>query len=253
MKESIYIIPVMDALKDPGECPFCAMYAGLENSTINSLMGPSVAYMEDYVREATDEQGFCPGHYDRLAKSKNPLGLALVLHTHFVEINKQLNWLYQKQSGRKKGLLNKTKGDTPLAEYLQKLENTCYICNLMEKSYGKYLDTFFGLFSEEEEARDLLKSSKGVCLPHLSEIMDLAPKKLKDANLKLFYDMVFMVQRFQMEKIEADLDWFVKKFDYRNQKEPWKDSKDATDRAILRLYGIKSNMVVKEGRCGEGK
>jgi len=66
IKETIYTIPVMEALENPGECAFCAMYNGLEKNTIHSLVGPSVAYMEDHVRLATNKLGFCPTHLDKM-------------------------------------------------------------------------------------------------------------------------------------------------------------------------------------------
>ena len=35
-----------------------------------------------------------------------------------------------------------------------------------------------------------------------------------------------------MEKLNGDVSWFCKKFDYRYDEEPWYDSKDAVERAI---------------------
>ena len=34
------------------------------------------------------------------------------------------------------------------------------------------------------------------------------------------------------DKLSGDVSWFCKKFDYRYDKEPWYDSKDAVERAI---------------------
>jgi esterase/lipase superfamily enzyme len=35
-----------------------------------------------------------------------------------------------------------------------------------------------------------------------------------------------------METLTEDVSWFCKKFDYRYDKEPWKNSKDSVERAI---------------------
>ena len=35
-----------------------------------------------------------------------------------------------------------------------------------------------------------------------------------------------------LDTLRGDIDWFCKKFDYRYDKEPWYDSKDAVERAI---------------------
>ena len=228
MKETIYTIPVMEALEAPGACPFCAMYAALEHNAINFLMGPSVAYMEDDVRMETNVAGFCAAHYDKLYESRNRLGLTLMLHTHFAEINRRLETLYREQPKKKN-----------MAKYLDGLKASCYVCDMIAKSYTRYLDTFFQLFAKEEMAREKLRQSNGCCLPHLGEITSIAPKKLGGANLQMFYEIMFNLQRQQMAKIEADLDWFVKKFDYRNHDAPWGDSKDAAERAIQRLASAK--------------
>ena len=41
-----------------------------------------------------------------------------------------------------------------------------------------------------------------------------------------------------MERVNGDLDWFIKKFDYRFQNEPWKNSKDAIQRSILKTNSL---------------
>lgn len=239
MKETIYTIPVMEALENSGACPFCAMYSALEQNAINFLMGPSVAYMEDDVRMETNTVGFCAAHYDRLYETRNRLGLKLMLHTHFTEINKRLEKLYKEQPKKKN-----------MSKYLSELASSCYVCDMIAKSYARYLDTFFQLFTKEEAARKLLQQSNGCCLPHLSEVVGLAPKKLGGTNLQMFYEIIFEIQKQQMTKIEADLDWFVKKFDYRNHDAPWGDSKDAADRAIERLTSSKP-AAAKEGERNE--
>jgi len=241
MKETIYTIPVMEALENPGACLFCAMQAALEQNAINFLMGPSVAYMEDDVRMATNDTGFCGAHYQKLYETRNRLGLVLMLHTHFMEINRRLEKLYHDPPKKKN-----------LPKYLEEVNKACYVCDMIEKSYTRYLDTFFQLFVKEETVREKLRQSRGVCLPHLSEAISYAPKKLGGANLELFCETLYTVQRAQMAKIEADLDWFVKKFDYRYHDEPWKDSKDAAERAIERLASDKPIPRPVAAKGGDG-
>ena len=38
-----------------------------------------------------------------------------------------------------------------------------------------------------------------------------------------------------LKRINEDVNWFTKKFDYRYQNEPWKNSKDAPKRAMEKL------------------
>ncbi|MGN0395989.1 MAG: DUF6062 family protein [Coprococcus sp.] len=37
-----------------------------------------------------------------------------------------------------------------------------------------------------------------------------------------------------MERINDDISWFIDKFDYRYKNEPWKNSKDAIPRGIIK-------------------
>ena len=40
-----------------------------------------------------------------------------------------------------------------------------------------------------------------------------------------------------LKRVDADLDWFIDKFDYRYKDEPWKNSKDAIERTIIKVNG----------------
>lgn len=37
-----------------------------------------------------------------------------------------------------------------------------------------------------------------------------------------------------MERVNGDIGWFIDKFDYRFKNEPWKNSKDALPRGIIK-------------------
>ena len=41
-----------------------------------------------------------------------------------------------------------------------------------------------------------------------------------------------------MERVQGDVDWFVDKFDYRFKDEPWKNSKDALPRCLIKTNSI---------------
>lgn len=40
-----------------------------------------------------------------------------------------------------------------------------------------------------------------------------------------------------MKRVEDELEWFTLKFDYRYQDQPWKNSRDALPRTILKVNG----------------
>ena len=58
MKEKLYTIEVMDALKAADECPCCYLERKMEQDTIAFVLGAS--YMEDDIRAETDRD-FCRG------------------------------------------------------------------------------------------------------------------------------------------------------------------------------------------------
>ena len=57
MKETIYTIPINDALEKECFCPLCEMYKDLEESEVRYAVGP--AMMEPDFRELTNKKGFC--------------------------------------------------------------------------------------------------------------------------------------------------------------------------------------------------
>ena len=93
MKEQLYTIPVNDAFAKDCECPICEMYKELEKNAVEFTMGPS--YMEDDIREVTDKIGFCTEHVKKLLKMENKLGISLILHSHMVKTNKDIEKLSQ--------------------------------------------------------------------------------------------------------------------------------------------------------------
>ena len=56
MRENIATIPLIDAFKADGECPFCHLEREAEQHAISFILGS--AYMEDDIREKTDTTGF---------------------------------------------------------------------------------------------------------------------------------------------------------------------------------------------------
>jgi hypothetical protein len=49
------------------------------------------------------------------------------------------------------------------------------------------------------------------------------------------------MQITNMSRIQEDVNWFTKKFDYRYNDSPWKTSKDAIVRSIQKLSGFIKN------------
>lgn len=245
MKENIYTIPVLDGFKDNHECPFCSMKNKLERDTINFVLGPS--YMEDDVRTETNKYGFCKEHIEKLYKEKNRLGLALMLHTHMMKTREEMEKLLEahrpnSNSGLKKFFAKGSEGGTnPFHTFMEEKINGCYVCNRVNSIFDRYIDTFFFLLKKDPSMWEHLRASKGFCFEHFYQIYSIASQHLNQKQLDEFMDTIIDIQMSNLKRIEDDLEWFTVKFDHRFKDEPWKNSKDAIPRAM-----IKTNSIINE-------
>ncbi len=238
MAEQLYTIPVNDAFDADCECPLCAMYKELETNAVDYTMGPS--YMEDDNRAMTDKLGFCSHHIRILYGEKNRLGLALMLKTHTDKTIKELKTLSENKTLPSNGLFKKAPPSS-VVEYINNLEKSCFICERIERTFDRYVDTIFHLWKKEVSFRDKLKNSKGFCTYHYGVLYDTASAKLKKEEFSSFLDVINKVYFDNMERVNGDISWFIDKFDYRYKNEPWKNSKDALPRGI-----IKTNHTILE-------
>ena len=241
MKEEIYTIPVMDGLNAGSECPFCSMQKTLEDKTIAYVLSP--AYMEEDVRGETNAQGFCREHIRRLYLEGNSLGMGLMLHSQLKHQHDELDKLIASldPSGRssKKIFARKETGDSsPAGSYRQNYISSCYVCGRIHATFGRYLEAFFMLYKKDPSVKQKLLEGKGFCFDHFLQLYDTAGKHLKGDVLADFRSMIVRLMDENLKRVEDDLEWFTQKFDYRYAKEPWKNSKDALPRTILKLRSL---------------
>ena len=243
MKEKLYTLEVMDALKSGDECPCCYLERKMEQDTIQFVLGAS--YMEDDIRALTDQAGFCRHHTKMMFDYGNSLGNAWILKTRMEFIRKK----YQAQdktkpgsgkSGLKIRFLGKksgTSGDNSAYGWMKDSEQTCYVCQKFEETYGRILRTFFYLLENEPEFLQQLKNSKGFCLPHFADLYEACSEQLHGTNREQILKALDQLMGENLDRIQEDIDWFIDKFDYRNQNADWKNSKDAVQRTMQKLVG----------------
>ena len=232
MKEQLYTIPVNDAFAVDCECPVCSMYDSLEKDAIEFTMGPS--YMEDDIRMETNKIGFCTHHVKQLYKHQNRLGLALILHTHMQRTNRDLEDLLSSDKPVKKGLFaKKTENASPVTEYIENLNHSCYICNRIDRIFASY-----HCYEHDEEFRRKFAASKGFCTKHFGMLYEGAPSSLSGKRLPEFIKTLNEVYLTNMKRVTDDLEWFTDKFDYRNEDKPWKNSKDALPRSMNKTNSV---------------
>ncbi len=253
MKEKIYTIPVTEAFQQDCECPLCLMEEKLEEEALEYTLGASM--MEPDSRIETNKNGFCQKHFTKLNNlQKNRLSLALIIDTHLIEQNARLSKAYENNSSLiakecdlslGDGLVNKLKRKktatqeflAEIVQVLDELEHSCTICNKINFTMDKFIDVILYLYFKEPEFFRLFNSKKGVCIKHLKLLLLGCQKYLDTKNQAIFIRNLMSQQVTNMQRIQEDVNWFTKKFDYRFKDEPWKNSKDAIQRSIKKLVG----------------
>ena len=225
--EQIYTIPVNEAFDASAAdsscgCPMCALYRKLEENELELILGASM--MEPDVRIKTNEQGFCRTHYDMMFTRKNRLGMALTLESHLAELSGDLS----------KGLIGTVIGrpDQKPAKRIAALEKSCYVCGRIEFHFQHMAETVILLFGTDENFVEKMKKQPYFCLPHYRLLLEKASARLGKKTLADFANVTERVVKGYMETLSEDVSWFCKKFDYRYENEPWKNSKDSVERAI---------------------
>ena len=234
MAEKLYTIPVNDAFDKNSECPICSMYKKLEDDSISFMMGPS--YMEDDIRMETDKLGFCKNHMQMLAVQKNRLGLALILKTHLDRQYKEAEEL-GKKAMRAPSFLKK-KEEEPLVSWSKEKTQDCYICNRIAITFPHYIDTTLKLYKKDPEFRGKYKSCKGFCQEHLGLLLEEGQRVLGEKDYPEFKETTVKLYLDNIRRLSEDLDWFADKFDYLHRNDPWKNSRDAIERAVVKTNGL---------------
>ncbi len=254
MKEKIYTIPVTDAFRTECECPICVLEKKLEDEYIDYILGPSL--MEPDGRMETNENGFCRRHFEMLYNTQtNRLGLGLIIATHLQEQNRKLKKSYESkselirldsQASLVKNLSNKisskkTETEKFLDELISELtahEGKCTICGKLDHTMDRYMDVVLYLWFKEDDFRELFSSKKGFCMKHFRLLLESAKKYLGAKEIAIFMEPLIKMQTENMERIQQEVDWFTKKFDYRYNDAPWGNSKDALLRSIQKISGF---------------
>lgn len=226
MKEHIYTIPVTEAFEEhKSHCPFCALRDKLEKDELEIILGASM--MEPEIRQETNRKGFCSRHYAKMFGMKNRLQLALMLESHLESLKKEIKTgnIFSRDIGAKS------------VERIEKLENSCYVCDRIEDKISKMFTTAAYLYSEEKEFRNHFSQVRCLCLPHYREYLLAAKRVLgKDEYADLVKAANEKVTAY-LESLKDDVSLFCKKFDYRFDSLPWGESKDSVERSLKFLNG----------------
>ena len=248
MKYHIDTIPIWDAAKLDGECLLCALERRTELGEAERYLGASV--MEPDVRIRVNERGFCRKHHGMLFTMSNRLGHALMLESHMIENRRRLEKSWQTMEKTGEQLKNASLGERlngkakaakeailQEARKIQEMAGTCVMCDTIQENMKRYLHTFFHLYQHDSEFRRRFLEGKGLCIPHLGQLMEVATEELGTKELGEFIQAMAQSEKKNLDRIQEDISWFIKKFDYRFENEGWKNSKDAVERTVNKTRG----------------
>ena len=248
MKYHLDTIPVWDAVKKDGECPLCALERRTELGEAERYLGASV--MEPDIRVTVNRSGFCTDHHRMLFSMSNRLGHALMLESHTIETRERMSRVFAEliTTGKalsEAGLGDRISGKTKTASETVSRQakavcdvvSSCVMCDSIQENMQRYLHTFFHLYKNDSEFRSRIKNSKGFCLKHFASLLETAPAELSPRELGNFISEMADLEEKNLERIQEDISWFIKKFDYRYDREDWKNSRDAVERTVNKLRG----------------
>lgn len=248
MRYHIDTIPVWDALKLEGECLLCALERKTELGEAERYLGASV--MEPDTRVQVNDKGFCRRHHAMLFGMSNRLGHALMLESHMIETRARAEKIWKKldsAAGTLKGiglggrLSGKAKGPEGAVQdcirELDTMTDSCLMCETIEENMQRYLHTFLHLYQNDSDFRSRFGKSKGLCLPHTARLLEAAQAEMAPKEQGELISVITRLQKENMDRMQEDISWFIKKFDYRYDKESWGNSKDAVERTVNQLRG----------------
>ncbi len=243
MKQHIDTAPIWESYRQDCECPLCLLQAKVEASNVDYFLGESV--MEPSQRIEVNRKGFCAEHFKLMYTAGNRLGLALMTHTYMKETIKALKDNAERareaaadEAGKpifKRLGAQRGAGLADAAGEIRQAERSCLLCERIRENMERYMYTVLYMYKHEPEFPGLFAQSKGMCLSHYAQALEMAPKHLSGENLRRFVDTLTDIEMKSFDRLEGEIEWFTNKFDYRNQDKPWGNSRDAVKRSINKL------------------
>jgi hypothetical protein len=216
LRETIYTIPLTDALTE-GRCPFCYLHRRTEEQLLHLYLEGGV--MEPDWRGRLLEKGLCGPHLERLFQGSPQLGMAILAKSLVDQADETL------------AANGKRRRPEPH-------QDTCLACDDLEAAFHHYAESFLLTYRKETDFRERVRQS-AFCLPHLWQLIrHMAQKPWRDGELE---KELIHTARTYLGTVQTDLNWFIQKFDYRFDQEPWNGAEDALERALRLLGGPDGN------------
>ena len=255
MKYQLETSPVWDVYREGvecppegGKCPLCVLHARAERHYVEFFLGNSVMVPE--MRAQVNKTGFCPHHTSLLLEGDNRLGLALMTHTHLLELTEKLRKLHGGLKKRAERILSSTgplfsrkragslvKELESAAAFAEKQQGECLICSRLESTAKRHAYTILYLWERDEAYQRELRGSKGFCLPHLGFVGRMAAEVFSARKLSRWLLEIIPLEEKNLEELAGGVHGFTQRFDYQRGEESGKSHKNALPRALQMMTG----------------
>lgn len=233
MRCHIDTIPVWDAFRGGAACPLCFYRVKTEALLVERALGASV--MEPESRIKANQKGFCALHQGMLYRLENRLGHALLLQSHLAEIEKKVRALFDAEEKKPRpSLFAKKRGEESAFDSLQ---NSCLLCEQLGDSMQRFTYALLHLYQTDAAFRTLYQDARGLCLKDVGPLLSMARAEMKGDAYAPFFAATRALALRALDRSRDDIDFFTRKFDYRNADLPWGDKRDAVERAANFLRG----------------
>lgn len=137
--------------------------------------------------------------------------------------------------GKKKSVAGKTIDE--LLNKLAELKETCAVCRKIDDNMDRLVDNTLYLYRKEPQFKKKFNESKGFCLRHVEGLLAKAKEVFSPVMQAEFITELLPLELTELKRINEEVNYFTKMFDYRNSEADWKNSKDAIPRSIEKLTG----------------
>ncbi|MBK1812089.1 hypothetical protein JHL18_15810 [Clostridium sp. YIM B02505] len=219
------------------ECPFCVLEKCYEEQLMHSILGERIMDV-DFYPKIGNEHNFCENHIEKLNRGSDKLGLAIMLDKI---INEEKKKLYKNKTLQKndnsivKKLLSLSKNPSRPSNIKANCE--CFICCKLDENNKDNIKVTIELWKKDIDFRELYKNSRGFCSNHYINMINELEKLPENKGIADMYEVTNQIHIKNLERLQEELQWFIKKFDYLNADKPWGTSKDSVQRALEKLLG----------------
>jgi hypothetical protein len=229
---------IIEACGQPG-CPLCRIVENVGFRFLTASLHGGDVTDPDIRAKYSRSMGFCHRHAWLLPQTGGGarLGIAIIYRDFIHQINQKLTEAgYTPPGGlsltRAQEKFNRRQPAAATASLVKALqpEKPCPACLQETELETLALTTLLDFLPTDERLRTVFQSADSLCLPHLRRALELARSESA-------FNLLVAITRDKLVKLETELDEFIRKHDYRYQREKFDTEGDSWARALAQIVG----------------